>query len=289
MSGHGSGSSAAPLNTEALRKDFPLLKRVVNGRPIVYLDAAASALQPQSVIDAMTHYYETTHANVHRGVYATAEESTALYERARLVAGRFIGAPDPAHEIVFTKNTTESLNLVAQSWGRANLRAGDAVLLTEMEHHSNMVPWMILSEELGGLDLRYIPVDGSGRLVLDDLDRLLDGVRAVAVSAMSNVLGTIPPVRSIADAAHAAGAVVVADGAQLVPHAPVSVTDLGADFLAFSGHKTMGPTGIGVLWARAVACTPSLRISGLAQWWPGRTHTPNWSSTCARSCACTSR
>jgi len=250
MSGHGSGSSAAPLNTEALRKDFPLLKRVVNGRPIVYLDAAASALQPQSVIDAMTHYYETTHANVHRGVYATAEESTALYERARLVAGRFLGAPDPAHEIVFTKNTTESLNLVAQSWGRANLRAGDAVLLTEMEHHSNMVPWMILSEELGGLDLRYIPVDGSGRLVLDDLDRLLDGVRAVAVSAMSNVLGTIPPVRSIADAAHAAGAVVVADGAQLVPHAPVSIDQLGADFLAFSGHKTMGPTGIGVLWAR---------------------------------------
>ena len=250
MSGHGSDSAAAPLNTEALRKDFPLLKRMVNGRPVVYLDAAASALQPQSVIDAMTHYYETTHANVHRGVYATAEESTALYERARLVAGRFLGAPDPAHEIVFTKNTTESLNLVAQSWGRANLRAGDAVLLTEMEHHSNMVPWMILSEELGGLDLRYIPVDGSGRLVLDDLDRLLDGVRAVAVSAMSNVLGTIPPVRSIADAAHAAGAVVVADGAQLVPHAPVSIDQLGADFLAFSGHKTMGPTGIGVLWAR---------------------------------------
>jgi cysteine desulfurase/selenocysteine lyase len=188
---------------------------------------------------------------VHRGVYATAEEATALYERARVAAGRFLGAPDPAREIVFTKNTTESLNLVAQSWGRGNLRAGDAVLLTEMEHHSNIVPWMILSEELGGLDLRYIPVDGDGRLVLDDLERLVDGVKVVAVSAMSNVLGTINPVADIAAVAHRAGAVVVADGAQLVPHAPVDVTALDADFLAFSGHKTMGPTGIGVFWARS--------------------------------------
>jgi len=245
------GSPAAPLNVEALRKDFPLLQRTVHGRPIVYLDSAASALQPAAVIGAMTDYYESTHANVHRGVYATAEEATALYERARVAAGRFIGAPDPAHEVVFTKNTTEALNLVAHSWGRANLRAGDAVLLTEMEHHANIVPWMLLSEELGGLELRYIPIDGDGRLALDDLDRLLDGVKVVGVSTMSNVLGTINPVRRIADAAHRAGAVVVADGAQLVPHVPVSVTDLGADCLAFSGHKTMGPTGIGVLWARA--------------------------------------
>jgi cysteine desulfurase / selenocysteine lyase len=241
----------APLNTEALRKDFPLLSRMVNGRPIVYLDSASSALQPQPVISAMTHYYETTHANVHRGVYATAEESTALYERARVAAGRFLGAADPAHEIVFTKNTTESLNLVAHSWGRGNLRAGDAVLLTEMEHHSNIVPWMLLSEELGGLDLRYIPVDGDGRLVLDDLERLVDGVKVVGVSAMSNVLGTINPLPEIATVAHRAGAVVVADGAQLVPHAPVDLRALGADFLAFSAHKTMGPTGLGVLWARA--------------------------------------
>jgi cysteine desulfurase/selenocysteine lyase len=247
----GTPGTPAPLNTEALRKDFPLLSRNVNGKPIVYLDSASSALQPQSVIGAMTRYYETTHANVHRGVYATAEESTALYERARIAAGRFLGAPDPAREVVFTKNTTESLNLVAHSWGRGNLRAGDAVLLTEMEHHSNIVPWMLLSEELGGLDLRYIPVDGDGRLVLDGLERLVDGVKVVAVSAMSNVLGTINPVRHIADVAHAAGAVVVADGAQLVPHLPVDVQALGADFLAFSGHKTMGPTGIGVLWGRA--------------------------------------
>jgi len=244
-------TGTAPLNVEALRKDFPLLTRTINGKPIVYLDAAASALQPRSVIDAMTRYYETTHANVHRGVYATAEEATALYERARVVAGRFIGAPDPAHEIVFTKNTTESLNLVAHSWGRANLRAGDAILLTEMEHHANIVPWMLLSEEIGGLDLRYIPIDGDGRLVLDDLDTLLDGVKLVGISAMSNVLGTIPPVAQVAEAAHRAGAIVVADGAQLVPHAPVDVTALGADFLAFSAHKTMGPTGIGVLWGRA--------------------------------------
>ena len=245
------GAGAAPLNVEALRKDFPLLSRVVNGKPIVYLDAAASALQPRSVIDAMTRYYETTHANVHRGVYATAEEATALYERARVVAGRFIGAPDPAHEIVFTKNTTESLNLVAHSWGRANLRAGDAILLTEMEHHANIVPWMILSEEIGGLDIRYIPIDGGGHLVLDDLDALVDGVKLVGITAMSNVLGTIPPLAQVAEVAHRAGALVVADGAQLVPHAPVDVTALGADFLAFSAHKTMGPTGLGVLWARA--------------------------------------
>ncbi len=246
-----SPAGAAPLNVEALRKDFPLLERTVNGRPIVYLDAAASALQPHAVINAMTRYYETTHANVHRGVYATAEEATALYERARVVAGRFIGAPDPAHEVVFTKNTTESLNLVAHAWGRANLRAGDAVLLTEMEHHANIVPWMILSEELGGLDLRYIPIDDDGRLVLDELDRLVDGVKLVGVSAMSNVLGTINPVRHIAEVSHAAGALVIADGAQLVPHAPVDVRELGVDFIAFSAHKMMGPTGIGVLWGRA--------------------------------------
>ncbi len=244
-------ATPAPLNVEALRKDFPLLTRTVNGRPVVYLDSASSALQPQAVIGAMSRYYETTHANVHRGVYATAEEATALYERARVVAGRFVAAPDPAHEIVFTKNTTEGLNLVAQSWGRANLRAGDVVLLTEMEHHANIVPWMILSEELGGLELRYIPIDVNGRLVLDDLDRLMDGVKVVGVSCMSNVLGTINPVRHIASVAHDAGAVVVADGAQLVPHSAVDVRDLDVDFIAFSGHKMMGPTGIGVLWGRA--------------------------------------
>ncbi|HUC06322.1 MAG TPA: SufS family cysteine desulfurase [Acidimicrobiales bacterium] len=240
---------AGPLNTEALRKDFPLLSQNIHGKPIVYLDSASSALQPRSVITAMTSYYESTHANVHRGVYATAEESTRLYENARMAAGRFIGAPDPADEIVFTKNTTEALNLVAHTWGRANLEPGDPVLLTELEHHSNIVPWLMLSEEIG-LEVRYIPIDESGRLVLDHIDELLRGVKVVGISAMSNVLGTIPPVTQVAAAAHAVGAVVVVDGAQLVPHAPVNVQTLGADFLAFSAHKMMGPTGIGVLWAR---------------------------------------
>ena len=240
---------AAPLNVEALRKDFPLLARIVHDRPIVYLDSASSALQPRVVIEAMDTYYGTTHANVHRGVYATAEEATHLYESARVIAGRFIGAPQPAHEIVFTKNTTEALNLVAHTWGRANLHAGDAILLTEMEHHANIVPWLMLADEVG-IDVRYIPVDGEGRLDLTDLDRLVDGVKLVGLSAMSNVLGTINPLAHLAGVAHAAGALVVADGAQLVPHAPIDVTSLGVDFLAFSAHKLRGPTGIGVLWAR---------------------------------------
>jgi cysteine desulfurase/selenocysteine lyase len=240
---------AAPLDVEALRKDFPLLTRRVHDRPIVYLDSASSALQPQVVINAMANYYETTHANVHRGVYATAEESTHLYENARLVIGRFIGAPDPAHEIVFSKNTTESINLVAHTWARANLKAGDRVLLTEMEHHANLVPWLMLADEIG-LEVRHIPVDGEGRLDLDDLSNLVAGAKLVGLSAMSNVLGTINPVAEIAAVAHSAGAVVLVDGAQLVPHVPIDVQALGADFLAFSGHKMMGPTGIGVLWAR---------------------------------------
>jgi cysteine desulfurase/selenocysteine lyase len=242
--------TAAPLNVEALRKDFPLLTQTVHGRPIVYLDSASSALQPQAVINAMAHYYETTHANVHRGVYATAEESTHLYEHARIAVGRFISAPDPAREVVFTKNTTESINLVAHTWARTNLKSGDKILLSEMEHHANIVPWLMLAEEVG-LEVRYLPIDGEGYLNLDELNTLVDGVKLVGISAMSNVLGTINPVKRIADAAHAAGAVVVVDGAQLVPHAPINLTELGADFLAFSGHKMMGPTGIGVLWGRA--------------------------------------
>ncbi len=239
-----------PIDVERVRKDFPLLSRLVHDRPIVYLDSAATALTPRPVLAAMEQYYETTHANVHRGVYATAEEATNRYEAARVSAGRFIGAPDPAKEVVFTKNTTESLNLVAHAWGRTNLAAGDTVLLTEMEHHANVVPWLQLAEERG-VALRYIPVDDDGRLDLSELDRLVDGVKLVGVSAMSNVLGTINPLAVITKAAHAAGALVVADGAQSVPHLPVDVTELGVDFLAFSAHKMMGPTGIGVLWARA--------------------------------------
>jgi cysteine desulfurase/selenocysteine lyase len=239
-----------PIDVEVLRKDFPLLSRTVHDRPIVYLDSAATALQPRQVLAAMDHYYETTHANVHRGVYATAEEATRLYEQARMDIGRFIGAPDPAREIVFTKNATEAINLVAHSWARTRLTAGDAVLLTEMEHHANIVPWLMLAEERD-IDVRFLPVDGDGRLDLSGLDRALDGVRLVGISAMSNVLGTINPLPEIARAAHAVGALVVADGAQWVPHLPVDVAASGADFLAFSAHKMLGPTGIGVLWGRA--------------------------------------
>ncbi|HVM04395.1 MAG TPA: SufS family cysteine desulfurase [Acidimicrobiales bacterium] len=237
------------LDVATIRKDFPILDRAqADGRPLVYLDSAASSQKPQAVLDAMDHYYETTHANVHRGVYTIAEQATRLMEEARDKVARFVGASS-SREIVFAKNGTECLNLVAHSWGRANLRPGDAVLLSEIEHHANLVPWLILREQLG-FELRYIPLGQDGHLDLADLDRLVDGVRLVGITAMSNVLGTLTPVRRIADAAHAAGAVVVVDGAQYAPHLVTDVTELGADFFAFTGHKLLGPTGVGVLWGR---------------------------------------
>jgi cysteine desulfurase / selenocysteine lyase len=231
------------------KSDFPLLGREVNGRSIVYLDTAASSQHPSAVLQAMESYYETTHANVHRGVYTIAEEADRRFEAARLAVGRFIGAPDPQHEVIFTKNATEAINLVAWSWGRANLRRGDAVLLTDMEHHANLVPWLMLAEELD-LELRWIGVDDAYRLDLTDLERLLQGVKLVGATVASNVLGTVTPFDEIAKAAHDAGAVVVADGAQGVPHLRTDVAALGCDFLAFSAHKMLGPTGIGVLWGR---------------------------------------
>jgi cysteine desulfurase / selenocysteine lyase len=237
------------LDVATIRKDFPILDRAqADGRPLVYLDSAASSQKPQAVLDAMDHYYETTHANVHRGVYTIAEQATRLMEEARDKVARFVGASS-SREIVFAKNGTECLNLVAHSWGRANLGPGDAVLLSEIEHHANLVPWLILREQLG-FELRYIPLGQDGHLDLADLDRLVDGVRLVGITAMSNVLGTLTPVRRIADAAHAAGAVVVVDGAQYAPHLVTDVTELGADFFAFTGHKLLGPTGVGVLWGR---------------------------------------
>ncbi len=241
------------LDPARVKEDFPILAESVparpgGGGPVVYLDSAASSQKPRAVLEAMDRYYETTHANVHRGVYAMAQEATAEYEAARAAVARFVGAPS-TREVVFTKNATEAINLVAHSWARANLGPGDTVLLTEMEHHANFVPWLML-KDAQGVELRFIPVDDEGYLVLDDLDRLLDGVRLVAVTAMSNVLGTLPPVRRIADAAHAVGAVVLVDGAQYVPHHVTRVTELGCDFLAFSSHKMCGPTGIGVLWGR---------------------------------------
>jgi cysteine desulfurase/selenocysteine lyase len=242
------GSDRGP-DFASLRKDFPLLAREVNGHPITYLDSAASSQRPFQVLDAMRQYDETTHANVHRGVYGIAEEATRRFEAARINVGRFIGAPDPSREVVFAKNATECLNLVAHAWGRTHCHAGDTVVLTEMEHHANIVPWHMLAAERG-LHLRWIPIDDDGTLILDDLEQLLDGAKLLALTCMSNVLGTLNPVRRIADLAHAAGAVVVADGAQSVPHLPTDVASLGVDFLAFSAHKMLGPTGIGVLWGR---------------------------------------
>jgi cysteine desulfurase / selenocysteine lyase len=238
-----------PIDVEVVRKDFPLLSREVHGRPIVYLDSAATSLQPRSVLSAMERYYETTHANVHRGVFATAEEATHLYEQTREIVGRFINAPRPATEIVFTKNTTESINLVAKTWGTANLREGDVVLVSEMEHHANIVPWFQLREATG-VEVRFIPVGDDYRLDLTKLDELLEGVKLLSVTAMSNVLGTKNPIAELAEAAHRVGALISVDGAQSIVHGVTDVRELDIDFLSFSGHKMLGPTGIGVLWTR---------------------------------------
>ncbi len=248
MSDPDPGVAATTLDVEAIKKDFPILERQVHGRRLVYLDSAASSQKPSAVLEAMNRYYETTHANVHRGVYGLAEEATALYEASRTKIARFIGAASE-REIIYTKNVTEAINLLAHSWGRTNLRAGDSVLLTEIEHHANLVPWLMLKEERG-VELRYLPLGDDGQLDLTDLDRMVDGVKLVSITALSNVLGTVIPVRRIADAAHAAGATVIVDGAQHVPHLVTDVAAMGADFFAFTGHKMLGPTGIGVLWGR---------------------------------------
>ncbi len=237
------------LDVERVKKDFPILERQVKGHRLVYLDSASSSQKPLAVLETMERYFETTHANVHRGVYTIAEEATRLYEEARAKLVDFIGGRS-TRELIFTKNVTEAINLVAYAWGRANLAPGDSVLLTEMEHHANLVPWLQLSAERD-IKLRFLPLDGEGRLILDDLERQVDGVKLVGVSCMSNVLGTLNPVRQIADVAHAAGAFVLGDAAQYVPHLPCDITELGCDFLGFTGHKMVGPTGIGCLWARA--------------------------------------
>jgi cysteine desulfurase/selenocysteine lyase len=241
--------TAGPLDVTALREEFPLLQQESHGHRLVYLDSASSSQRPRAVLDAMDHYYETTHANVHRGVYAIAEEATRQFEMARRAVGRFIHAPRPDTEVLFTKNATEALNLVAHCYGRHLLPDGKAILLTELEHHANLVPWLMLAAERQ-VELRYLPVSADYRLDLGDLDRLVDGVGLVGISAMSNVLGTINDLRPVVEAAHAAGAVVVVDASQLVPHRSIDVGALGVDFLAFTGHKMLGPTGIGVLWGR---------------------------------------
>ncbi|MBV9661208.1 MAG: SufS family cysteine desulfurase [Acidimicrobiales bacterium] len=238
----------AVIDPVAIKKDFPIFERPVHGKRLVYLDSASSSQKPRSVIEAMNCYYETTHANVHRGVYEIAERATRRYEAARASVARFIGAASPA-EVVFTKNVTEAINLVAYSWGRANLRAGDVVVLTEMEHHANLVPWLALKAERG-IELRYIPVTDDGLLDLGRLDETLDGAKLLCVASVSNVLGTINPVTELAAAAHAAGALVLVDGAQQAPHMPTDVSATGCDFFGLTGHKMLGPTGIGALWAR---------------------------------------
>ena len=237
------------LDPAAVKADFPLLQQEVNGSPLTYLDSGATSQKPRVVLDSLTGYYEEINANVHRGAYHIAERATTAMEDARRAVQRFIGAPSE-REVLFTKNATESINLVAHSWGRNNLVDGDVVLITELEHHANIVPWHQLAAERG-IELRWIPLTDDGRLDLTGLDRLLDGVKLVGVSAVSNVLGTITPVRQLADAAHAVGALCLVDACQSVPHLPTDVVELGADFLAFSGHKMCGPTGVGVLWSRA--------------------------------------
>jgi cysteine desulfurase/selenocysteine lyase len=237
------------LDVQSIKADFPILGRQVHGTRVVYLDSASSSQKPRQVLDAMDRYYETNNANIHRGTYTMAEESTALYEGARGKLARFIGAPSSS-EVVFTKNVTEAMNLVAHSWGRANLGPGDAIVLSEVEHHANLIPWFILQQQLG-FEIRFIRLADDYTFDLSQLDRLVDGAKLVGVTAMSNVLGYLPPVREIADVAHAAGALVLLDGAQLTPHSPVDVVALGADFYGVTGHKMLGPTGIGALWARA--------------------------------------
>ena len=236
-------------SAEEIRKDFPILARQVHGKPLVYLDSTASSQKPLAVIEAMSAYYETTHANVHRGVYEISEEATAKMEKARVKTARFINARQ-SKQVIFTRNTTESINLVAYSWGYANIKAGDVIVLTEMEHHSNLVPWQLLAQRTGAR-LEFVPVTDDGLLRLDVYEQLLQQQpKLVAFAHMSNVLGTINPAQQMIAQAHAAGALVLLDAAQSVPHMPVDVQALDVDFLCFSAHKMLGPTGIGVLYGK---------------------------------------
>lgn len=243
-------ASLKKFDITKIRADFPILKRETRlGIPLIYFDSAATSQKPESVLNAIDFYYRNTNANIHRGVHTLAEEATAQYENARVKIAQFIGANKP-NEIVYTRNTTESINLVAKTWGRANLQKEDLVILTEMEHHSNLVPWQMLAAE-NNLRLEFIPVKENGELDLEVYQKLLEKhPKLVSFTHFSNVLGTINPVKEMAKQAHQAGALVLIDGAQSVPHIAVSVKDLDVDFFAFSAHKMVGPTGIGALWAR---------------------------------------
>ena len=231
-----------------IKKDFPVLQQTVHDKPLIYLDSGNTSQKPQAVIDAMNAYYETTNANVHRGSYDLAVRATEALEGARAKVAAFINAP-ATNEVVFTKNATEAMNLIAMAWGRANLGEGDVVVLTAMEHHANIVPWQMLAAERG-IEIRWIPLTDDGQLDLTDLDQLLDGAKVLSFTAMSNVLGTMPPVAHLCERAHAVGALAVVDACQFVPHNPTDVQVWNADLVAFSSHKMCGPTGIGMLWGR---------------------------------------
>ena len=236
------------FDVATIRKDFPVLHRLVNDKPLVYLDSANTSQKPQVVIDALSNFMETGYAPINRSAYQLAAEATDAFEATRSALAAFINAPK-ANEVVFTKNATEALNLVIMSWGRANLKAGDTVLLTHMEHHANIVPWHMLVAERG-IQLRWVPLTSDGQLDLTNLDGLLKDVKAFSFTSMSNVLGTINPVQRLCAAAHKAGAIAIVDACQSVPHQPTDVQNLGADFMVFSSHKMCGPSGVGVLWGR---------------------------------------
>lgn len=236
------------LDVAAVRARFPIFDREIDGQPIVYLDSANTSQKPAEVIDAMADFMRHGYAPINRSAYRLAAEATDAFEGARSKVARFINAPR-AHEVLFTKNATESLNLVAFAWGRANLQAGDVVVLTHMEHHANIVPWQMLAKEKG-FEIRWVPLTKEFQLDLSSLDQLLRGAKAFSFTSMSNVLGTINPTRELCAAAHSAGAIAIVDGCQSVPHMATDVQAMGADMLAFSSHKMCGPTGVGVLWAR---------------------------------------
>jgi cysteine desulfurase/selenocysteine lyase len=241
---------SARFDVERIRQDFPVLKQTIHGKPLVYLDNAATAQKPRAVIDAIVKFYEVDCANIHRGVHELSQRSTAAYEETRAKVRRFLNVRS-AHEIIFVRGTTEGINLVTQTWGRANLKEGDEIIIAGLEHHSNIVPWQILCEQTG-TGLRIIPIDDRGDLLLEEYEKLLGRrTRMVAIGHVSNALGTINPIRRIIRMAHDAGALALIDGAQAVPHMPVDVSALDADFYAFSGHKLFGPTGIGVLYGKA--------------------------------------
>jgi cysteine desulfurase/selenocysteine lyase len=249
MDRHPASLIPHPYDVERIRRDFPILARSVRGRQLVYLDNAATTQKPQQVIDRIVRYYREENANVHRGVHYLSEVATAAYEAARTTVQRFLNAKSEK-EIVFTRGTTEAINLVAQTWGRANVREGDEVLITAIEHHSNIVPWQMLCLERGAT-LRVAPVNDAGEVLIEEFTKLLtERTKLVAFGHASNALGTINPARQLTQLAHDAGAVVLIDGAQGVPHLPVDVQEIGCDFYAFSGHKVYGPTGIGALYGR---------------------------------------